>query len=319
MIVYGRRIWKVGEGAVRIRRHAGQSDLPVEISLSSERDAADLVALRRAARDCIEGYPAQAKPRAAKVDSGTLIIIGGGGMPAGIMRRFVDLAGGGRSHIVVLPTAVPDPVDEEAGIADAFKKLGAKTVTVLPSRTLDKVESEEYLSALKQATGIWFGGGRQWRFVDAYLDTKAHALMHDVLRRGGVIMGSSAGASIQAEFLARGNPLGNLDIMADGYQRGLGFLAGAAIDQHFSQRNRHRDMLALVQRYPAWLGIGVDESTALIVRGEVGEVVGRGQVYFFDATTGTKETTSIAVAAGKKYDMTRRIAICPPAPPDAEQ
>ena len=319
MIIQGRVIWKVGKGAVRIRRYAGPSESPVEIALSTERDAADLVSLRRAARDSIANYPVHAAPSAAKVDHGTLIIIGGGGMPAGIMRRFVDLAGGEDSHIVVLPTAVPDPVDEEAGIAGAFRKLGAKTVTVLPGRTLDKVESDEYLNAIKQATGIWFGGGRQWRFVDAYLDTKAHALMHDVLRRGGVIMGSSAGASIQAEFLARGNPLGNLDIMADGYQRGLGFLPGAAIDQHFSQRNRQRDMLALVQRYPAWLGIGVDESTALIVHGEVGEVAGPGQVYFFDATTGAKEIAPIAISAGKRYDMTRRIAICPPVPPDAEE
>lgn len=317
MIVQGRLIWKVGPGDVRIRRYAGQSESPIEIMLSSERDAADLVALRRAARDCIAGYPAQAKPSAAKVDRGTLIIIGGAGMPAGIMQRFVDLAGSKQSHIVVLPTAVPDPVDDEASIAGAFTKLGAGTVTVLPGRTLDQVESEEYLSALKRATGIWFGGGRQWRFVDAYLDTKAHALMHDVLRRGGVIMGSSAGASIQAEFLARGNPLGNLDIMADGYQRGLGFLPGAAIDQHFSQRNRQRDMLALVQRYPAWLGVGIDESTALIVHGEVGEVAGRGQVYFFDATSGGNEITPVVVAAGQQYDMTRRIAIRPPVPPDA--
>ena len=316
MIVRGRRIWKVGEGTVRIRRHAGQDQPPVEIALSSSRDAADLIALRRAARDGIANYPARAQPAPAKVDNGTLIIIGGGGMPKGIMQRFIELAGGKEARIVVFPTAMPDPIPQKSGIAQEFKQLGAKTVTVLPERTLAKVESAAFLKTLNEATGIWFGGGRQWRFVDAYLDTKAHEAMRGVLRRGGVVMGSSAGASIQAEFLARGDPLGNLDIMADGYQRGLGFLPGAAVDQHFSQRNRGKDMRELDQRYPAWLGIGVDEATALIVQGEVGEVVGRSKVFFHNAVAGSGDKVDvIGLADGQKYDLTRRIPIRPPEAP----
>ena len=87
-----------------------------------------------------------------------------------------------------------------------------------------------FVDAMRRATGVWFGGGRQWRFVDAYLGSQLHELMYGVLDRGGVIAGSSAGASIQGEYMARGTPIGNTEIMADGYERGLGFLPGVAID-----------------------------------------------------------------------------------------
>ena len=110
--------------------------------------------------------------------------------------------------------------------------------------------------------------------------------MKEVLQRGGVIAGSSAGASIQARYLARANPLGNIDIMAAGYERGgLGFISGVAIDQHFSQRRRQADMSSLVNRYPQLLGIGIDERTALVVRKSVAKVIGEGDVYFYDRQT----------------------------------
>ncbi len=320
MIVRGRRISKVGEGTVRVRRFAGDEESIAEIDLESDSDVVDLIALRRAARDGMSGYPAQTSPRPTKVNKGTLILIGGGGMPKGIINRFVELAGGKKAKIVVLPTAMPDPLSRKSGIGEEFTKLGAEKVTVLSDRTLEKVESTEFLKTLNEATGIWFGGGRQWRFVDAYLDTKAHTAMNGVINRGGVIMGSSAGASIQAEFLARGNPLANLDIMADGYQKGLGFLPGVAVDQHFTQRNRQADMLSLVTRHPAWLGIGIDESTALIVKGEVGEVVGNSKVHFYDASQGVSDGfTPVEVGDGDHYHLIRRKLVDPPQPPEEKK
>ena len=109
--------------------------------------------------------------------------------------------------------------------------------------------------------------------------------MKDVLKRGGVIGGSSAGASIQANYLARATPIGNSQIMAFGYERGgLGFISGVAIDQHFSQRRRHKDMTQLVDTHPQLLGIGIDEATAIIVQKSKAKVVGRGKVHFYDRT-----------------------------------
>lgn len=282
LVVRGRRATVAGKGEVEISLAAAAGRTARRIVLKGREAVADLSALRFAAlARSREPFPA-GKPPSAAVARGTLMIIGGGAMPRGIISEFIEKAGGDKASIVVLPTAMPDPVPEKSSIADTFRRAGAGQVRVLTGRKLKQVESEEYLEVLRKATGIWFGGGRQWRFADAYLDTRAQGLMHEVLARGGVIMGSSAGASIQADYLARANPLGNRDIIAEGYERGLGFIRGVAIDQHFAQRKRFKDMSLLVGRYPQLLGIGIDEGTALIVEGEVGRVTGSGSVHFYD-------------------------------------
>ncbi len=177
----------------------------------------------------------------------------------------------------------------------------------------DRVESDrnEFREPLRRATGVWFGGGRQWRLVDAYEGTATAKAFHDVLRRGGVIGGSSAGATIQGDYLVRGNPLGNQDMMAEGYERGFGFLPGCAIDQHFTQRGRHRDMEALKQAFPQLLGIGIDESTALVVQRTTAHVIGEKDVYFYDASPSEEpdRPAFTKVAPGEAYDLQRRMQI----------
>ena len=90
-------------------------------------------------------------------------------MPRQIVKQFIQSAGGDEASIVVLPTAVPDSmIPRSSAIAETFRKYGPKEVTVLPGRKINEVDSDKYLDVLKRATGIWFGGGRQWNFVDAY-------------------------------------------------------------------------------------------------------------------------------------------------------
>ncbi|MCH8828109.1 MAG: cyanophycinase, partial [Planctomycetes bacterium] len=227
-----------------------------------------------------------------------------------ISRRFVELAGGPDALIVYLPTAVPPRSARRARPPRYFTAAGARNIKVLPQSKLAEIESAEYLAILKKAKGLWFGGGRQWRFIDTYAGTKAAELFHAVLKRGGVIGGSSAGASIQGGYLARANPLGNRAIMADGYERGLNFLPGVAIDQHFAQRRRFRDMTKLMKRYPQLLGIGIDEATAIVVRGHVAEVMGRNRVHFYNRNKplipGRPDHESLK--AGDTYNLKTRTA-----------
>jgi len=320
MIVAGRRII-MANGAADICFAKSATYPDCKINLNSDRRFEDLTAMRRFAL-ARNGptFPAEnlADPN---VENGTLIIIGGGGTPDGLMKQFVDLAGGENASIVVIPIAIPDPLPDQQGIVDELKQLGAKEVTVLTGRTPEQVMTAKSIAALKQATGIWFGGGRQWRFVDAYQGTAAEALMHQVLQRGGVIAGSSAGASIQGEYMARGNPLGSEDIMANGYEAGLGFLKGVAIDQHFSKRNRFADLASLVNRYPQLLGIGIDESTALVVQKNVAEVVGKHRVFFYDRRNPVEKDQPDfeSVQAGGKYDLVERRVIDPGPEPEKEE
>ena len=310
LVVSGRRMEVIGRSRVVVLL-AGSADgkLPRREIMLASGDTQDLVMLRRAAADRSRGTTVPAQWPVSQLASGSLVIVGGGGMPKEISDRFMELAGGPEAPVVVLPTANPEAGRESQREGAYLTRLGFKKVTVLPQTRKDEVESGAFEEAFKTAKAVWFGGGRQWRFVDAYAGTRAEELFRDVLARGGVIGGSSAGATIQADYLVRGSPLGNEEMMVEGYERGLGFLPGAAVDQHFSQRKRFLDMTSLMRRHPQLLGIGIDEATALVVQGQIGEVMGRGQVHFYNYRQGPPPPDKqdfTALAAGGKYDLVER-------------
>ena len=271
----------------------------------------DLTQWRRDAIDRTLSIFPPVSPRPSVVEKGTLIIIGGGRSPAGLTRRMIELAGGvNEARLVYIPCSEEDDVAERQRTVELWKRMGVKHATFIHTKDRNKANTdEEFLKPLKNATGIYFGGGRQWNFADSYYGTKAHKLMKDVLKRGGVIAGSSAGASIQGRYLARATPISNVKIIAFGYERGgLGFLDGVAIDQHFSERRRQKDMTRLVAKYPQLLGIGLDESTAIIVQKSQAEVVGKGRVFFYDRQNipESKQPDYIALPANSKFDLVKR-------------
>jgi cyanophycinase len=147
--------------------------------------------------------------------------------------------------------------------------------------------------------------------VDAYQGTRTESAIGDVLKRGGAIGGSSAGATIQGHYLVRGNPLGNQVMMAEGYERGFGFLPGAAIDQHFSQRRREADMEHLMRTFPQLLGVGIDESTAIVVQSTTARVIGANAVYFYDQRLDEDSSGPQVqkLTAGQVYDLSRRAKV----------
>lgn len=285
--VRGRELWNLSESnelAVVVPATEHYPDELVE--RLPPLTACDLVAIRRAVHERrLPVFPGD-EAYDHRLSGGSLVIVGGGATPPEIWQKFVKLAGGDSARIVVLPTAVAEP-EEDASEARIFERLGVQHVQVLPQIDRAQVSSPEYLAQLRAATGVWFGGGRQWRFVDAYWATPAWQAILDVARRGGVIGGSSAGATIQGDLLVRGHPLGNHIMVADGYRRGLGLLPGVAIDQHFRQRNRFADLSRVVERFPTVLGIGIDEATALVVEApDKCSVIGEGNVWLSTSQPG---------------------------------
>jgi len=304
LVVKGRELKCMGESTVHLCLGACSTLEPCERVLQPG-EVGDLTMFRREALARQQRPFPSEQPGVPVVPAGSLVIVGGGGLTEQITQRFIELAGGVEAPIVVLPTANPK-VDLNEG--KFLERAGAKNVTLLAARTWAEVETPETAALLRQARGLWFGGGRQWRFVDAYEHTQAVALFHEVLRRGGVIGGSSAGATIQGDYLVRGSPLGNTDMMALGYQRGFAFLPGTAIDQHFRQRNRFADLARVIDRHPQLLGIGLDEATALVVTGEVGEILGRGEAHFYDRRPGRPSDAPDheSVASGGRYQLRDR-------------
>lgn len=226
-------------------------------------------------------------------EKGSLVIVGGGSGIEAILEKFIELAGGTEASIVVIPTAgKQDTFGEDAANADKIRSLGAHNVTVLHTNDKQVSNSETFIAPLLNAGGVWFGGGRQWRLVDAYKGTQTEQTFWDVLARGGVIGGSSAGATIQGSYLARGDTQNN-QIMRGDHEEGFGFLKDVAIDQHLLARNRHFDMFDILKKRPHLLGIGIDESTGIIVRGDTFEVIGKSYVVVYDGTFWSREGSDL--------------------------
>ena len=231
---------------------------------------------------------------------GALLIVGGGSM-AGLWPVFLDLAGGSAAEIVVIPTANESVAAEDRTVA-TLRALGVKRVVQLHTRDRATADTMEFTAPLRTARGVWITGGRQWRLADAYLNTRTLREITAVLERGGVVGGSSAGATIQGSYLVRGAPEGNQIMMSPGHEEGFGFLRLSAIDQHVDTRKRAEDLRPVLAKHRQLLGIALDEGTAILVQGDACRVLGMGTVRFF----ATPEAPALELKMGARYDLAAR-------------
>lgn len=219
-------------------------------------------------------------------ENGHLIIAGGALRDTAVFNKFIELSGGkGKAHVVVIPTAGGYEVTEErkAGLIKQWQRRGAEKVSILHTNDPKEADTEAFAKIIDEAGGVYFPGGRQWRLADSYLNTKVHNKINSLLARGGVVGGSSAGATIQGSYLARGDTKTNTVMMGD-HEEGMGFVKNIAIDQHTLARNRQYDMFEIIAVRPELLGISIDENTAMLVSGDSFEVIGKSYVLIYDGT-----------------------------------
>jgi cyanophycinase len=189
-------------------------------------------------------------------------------------------------------------------------KRGIKNVTMLHTHDPKIADTDTFVADLKDADAVWFNGGRQGNIVDSYAKTKTLQEFNKVLERGGVIGGSSAGATIQGEYLVRGDTSGPNVMMTlePNHQDAFKFLRRSAIDQHINTRNRWDDLIPVIQKYPSLLGIGLSEGTAIIVNGDKFEVFGKWKVAVHDNTRLYQpwEKPYFVLSQGDVYNMKSR-------------
>lgn len=242
-------------------------------------------------------------------EKGTLVIVGGAMQDPAIVKRFIDLAGGPDAPIVIIPTAGDaDEYDQYWSGLKQWRDNGATNLTVVHTRDRKAADTEAFVKPIRAARGVFFAGGRQWRLADSYLDTLTHKALAEVLARGGVVGGSSAGASILSSFMVRGDTKSNEQMIGD-HTVGLGFLKNAAIDQHLLRRNRQFDMLEVIDKHPNLLGIGLDEDTAIVVEGDRFDVIGQSYVVIYSNTpVAGANGRFFFMGAGDRFDMKTRKA-----------
>lgn len=231
--------------------------------------------------------PAIAQPRRI----GRLVIIGGAEDRLHdklILRRFLELSGGPSSRIRLISAASSTPEWAWDTYGKAFADLGGTDFAPIPIADRDAANTPAVTDRILEADGLFISGGDQRRLMDLIWETEAFRALHTAFHLRGCCMGgTSAGAAVMSRhMLAQGEAtklpekeVADLDI-------GLGFVARAIIDQHFSERGRLGRLLSAMAQWPSMLGVGIDENTALVIeRGAAVEVVGQGAVTVVDGRT----------------------------------
>ncbi|MFC1619556.1 cyanophycinase [Candidatus Neomarinimicrobiota bacterium] len=274
---------------------------------------------------CFSGL-ACSSPKATS-QRGHLVIIGGGERADYMMQRIVDLAGGAEARFLIVPNASSDPIGTAEYQKEQLESYGVSSVDYV-NLTSETVDDDTSLANLDGITGIFFSGGDQSRLQAVLNGTEFLRRIHSIYDNGGLISGTSAGAAVMSELMITGNELVSQDsIHPFGFVQegniealeGFGLVTKAIIDQHFVRRKRLNRLITLILENPHLVGVGIDESTAIVVYpDDTFEVLGEYTVMVFDpsrakniAADGNGNLSASGVAlhilqAGQRYDLKSR-------------
>jgi cyanophycinase len=258
-----------------------------------------------------------------KRGKGTLIAIGGHediSRDSIILKVISKKIGFGK--LVILPFGSDDPEFMKDKYTPAFRKVGVKHLYFLNIENRSDANNEEVVKVLKDASGVFFCGGDQHKINTLIGCTLLCQNIRELYDSGGLLAGTSAGASVLSETMLVypehvNSNNGNEFELAPG----LSFMPrDILIDQHFSQRKRFGRILSVVAKNPRLLGIGLDENTAIMLeRGNKFKVIGEGLAYIFDGSSITfmnLENTAYnmkvhIMSEGYEFDLKSRMPIIP--------
>jgi cyanophycinase len=219
---------------------------------------------------------------------GPLVIIGGREdkeREMWILTEVVRLAGGSDARIVIMPVASQYPDEVGSSYVDVFGRLGASEVEVAKVSAREDAMDPCIASLVERSTAVFFTGGSQIRITSLLGGSPIDEIMCRRQREDGlVVAGTSAGAAIMAgTMIVRGVADTSPRLGGVVLGSGMGFVSGTLIDQHFAERGRIGRLIAAVAQHPRYLGLGIDEDTAVVVEGERFRVIGVGSVTVVDA------------------------------------
>lgn len=234
-------------------------------------------------------------PAAAVTPKGHLVLNGGGEKPAVVMEKFIALSGGPDALILIVPTA-SELRDTGAVYRRLFRKE-YRCTNVVPLKLSHRKHAHDSanVALIRRAGGIFIAGGDQRRIIEILKNTPVGDALEQAYIRGACLGGTSAGTACMSPLMLTGE--GDFTLIETGnveLWQGFGFFPNAILDQHFLARSRQNRLIAAVLEHPQYVGIGVDEATAVWLKPDRSfEVLGEGwvQVYDVDATRLTHGTT----------------------------
>lgn len=223
----------------------------------------------------------------AQTPKGKLFIIGGGDRSDALMNQVLSISDlSKKDYIVVLPMSSEEPDSSFIFFKKQMIKLTSNPVVML-NFNKKTAQNKTLTDSLQKAKLIFISGGDQTRFMSVVQNTPIKTAIQKAYLNGSTISGTSAGAAVMSEKMITGNQKlqkeysGTFDnIRYDNLEtsEGLGLIKTAVIDQHFLKRNRYNRLLSALVEFPTLTGIGIDESTAIIVRNNQIEVAGESEV-----------------------------------------
>lgn len=263
----------------------------------------------------------------------TFIAVGGAEDKEGDMtvwKRILDEAQGPSSRVCVITTATECPEATRQKYEAAFHHLGLKNFTIHHIASRDQANDAFMAEQIAEADVVFMSGGNQLKLTTILAATEVMRTMTSRYRDGSlVVAGTSAGAAAASSLMIyKGRADQGLEKDEVMMTAGLGFIGGAVIDTHFSERGRLTRLFNAVSTNPGIIGIGLDEDTGIIYRKDGSmEVIGSGTVTVVDGTTITSNnittikkgepivTTGITthrLKAQEGYDMVRRAKTAKP-------
>jgi cyanophycinase len=214
---------------------------------------------------------------------GKLIVVGGGDILDTMYNLFAKEIGGKDQPIVYIPTATDDEPWIQAGEhLVKFTSRGFTNLTTVHTRDKQKANDPVFIDRIRKAKGVFIGGGDQANIANAFLGTAVHQELFALLNRGGIIMGTSAGATIMGDVMITGWEQRKAPNVLHAYPQGLAFMKNTSIDQHVLVRNRQFDLVPVLESNANLFGIAIDESTAAIVEGNKIDVIGKSYIMIYD-------------------------------------
>ena len=221
--------------------------------------------------------------------TGTLILIGGGTTAGGpALGGFIEMTGAGKGAPIVGFTTASSQValSRDMWLED-LKQAGAANLEIPMVESRDQACDLSIVELTRNARGIFLGGGDQVKLVSILGGTPLEEAIRDAYIDGAIVCGTSAGAAALTKTTLAGNEVDEEGKLVEQYiGPGLGLLGyHTLVDTHFTQRRRLYRLFVAIAEFPALMGLGIDEDTALVVKREIATVVGRGGVTFVDGSS----------------------------------